>query len=227
MTDPATVLDSCDTLMLDMDGTLLDLAFDNYIWLEVVPFEFARRHDLSVNESRRLLRARMRSLQGRLDWYCLDYWSELLDLDIVGLHRAANHRIVYLPGARQFLEQVAAHGVRLLLVTNSHRGTLDLKTEATGVADFFDQVYTSHDLGHPKEDQLFWQLLQEAEDFDPARTLFVDDNTSVLASARKFGFTNLLAVSKPASDRPGREISEFAAVAGVADIAVGSGARPG
>ncbi len=223
MTNPATILEQCDTLMLDMDGTLLDLAFDNYVWLEVVPLEFARQNDMSEDEARELLTAKMRSLQGQLDWYCLDYWSELLDLDIVNLHRDANHRIDYLPGARQFLEQVVAHDIRLLLVTNSHRGTLDLKTEVTGVVKFFDEIYTSHDLGHPKEDQPFWQLLQEAEDFDLRRTLLVDDNISVLASARTFGLSNLLAISKPASDAPVREISDFASIEGVAEIAVRQG----
>jgi len=34
-TDPQTALERCETLMLDMDGTILDLAFDNYIWLNL------------------------------------------------------------------------------------------------------------------------------------------------------------------------------------------------
>jgi len=220
MTDPGTILAQCDTLMLDMDGTLLDLAFDNHVWLEVVPVEYARQNDLSEKQARAILYAKMRSLQGQLDWYCLDYWSELLDLDIVNLHRGVNHRIDYLPGAQQFLEQVVAHDIRLLMVTNSHRGTLELKSEVTGVVEFFDAIYTSHDLGHPKEDQPFWQRLQEAEAFEPERTLFVDDNISVLASARTFGLDNLLAVTKPASDAPVREISDFATVEGVSEIAV-------
>jgi len=220
MTDPATVLQQCETLMLDMDGTLLDLAFDNHVWLEVVPAEYARQNDLSEDEARAMLYAKMQSLKGELDWYCLDYWSEQLDLDIVNLHRDLNHRIGYLPGAERFLQRVAAHDIRLLLVTNSHRTTLALKTEVTGVVRFFDAIYTSHDLGHAKEEQAFWQVLQEAEDFDLERTLFVDDNVAVLASARTFGISKLLAISKPATDEPQRDISEFPSVAGVREIAV-------
>ena len=31
-----------DTVLLDMDGTLLDLAFDNYFWQKLVPETWGR-----------------------------------------------------------------------------------------------------------------------------------------------------------------------------------------
>ncbi|HNG60363.1 MAG TPA: haloacid dehalogenase, partial [Cellvibrionaceae bacterium] len=33
-----------DTLLLDMDGTLLDLHYDNYFWLEYLPRAFAAKN---------------------------------------------------------------------------------------------------------------------------------------------------------------------------------------
>ena len=216
--NPKTALANCDTLMLDMDGTLLDLGFDNYVWMELVPEKFASRHGVSEDEARQALFAKMRSLRGKLDWYCLDFWSEELDLDIAGLHREVNHRIGFLPGAREFLESLAGHELRVLLVTNSHRTTLDIKTEVTGVVEFFDAIYTSHELGHAKEDQPFWNALHDAEKFDSDRTLFVDDNTTVLASARKFGLENLLAIAQPVSGEPAREVEGFVAIQGVCDL---------
>lgn len=216
--DPKTALSNCDTLMLDMDGTLLDLGFDNYVWMELVPEKFAQRHGVSPSEARDSLFAKMRRMRGKLDWYCLDYWSEELDLDIAALHREVNHRIGFLPGAREFLESLAGHQLRVLLVTNSHQTTLDIKTEVTGVVEFFDEIYTSHDLGHAKEDRPFWEALQDAERFDSGRTLFVDDNLTVLASARKFGLRNLLAVARPVSHEPAREVEGFVAIQGVSDL---------
>jgi len=216
--DPRTALTSCDTLMLDMDGTLLDLGYDNYVWLEMVPARYAERHGVPEAQARKTLHAKMRSLQGQLDWYCLDYWSEILDLDVVALHREVNHRIGFLPGAREFLESLAGHELRVLLVTNSHQTTLDIKTEVTGVAEFFDEIYTSHELGHAKEDQPFWQTLQDAEAFDPRRSLFVDDNVAVLASAREFGLANLLAIARPVSHEPMRKVEGFVAIEGVCDL---------
>ena len=33
-----------DTVLFDLDGTLLDLAFDNHLWREIVPAEIGRAH---------------------------------------------------------------------------------------------------------------------------------------------------------------------------------------
>ena len=212
------LLDDCDTLMLDMDGTLLDLAYDNYMWLEHIPAEYARQNDLTEEAARERLYAIMKSLEGRFDWYCLEHWSDALDLDIAALHRDENERIGFLPGAREFLEKVSAHQVRLLLVTNCHQHTLDIKTEVTGIVEFFDGVYTSHDLGHAKEDQPFWHALQHAEEFDRRKTAFIDDNVSVLQSAREYGVEMLLHITRPDSRRPPRYDENFVGITGVAEL---------
>jgi HAD superfamily hydrolase (TIGR01509 family) len=211
-------LKNCDTLMLDMDGTLLDLAFDNYLWMHIVPREFALQNDMPEAEAKEQLYAIMRKLQGSLDWYCLDFWSDHLDLDIATLHRDANHRIGYLPGAEEFLKQVSRMELRLLLVSNSHIKTLDIKNEVTDVKRFFDEIYLSHDLGHPKEDQPFWESLQDKENFDPERTMFMDDNLLVLGSARDYGIGHVVAVARPETAGPARDMKSFRSVDRIADI---------
>jgi len=211
-------LSDCDTLMLDMDGTLLDLAYDNYMWLEHIPAEYARRNSMGAAEAREMLSAKFRSLEGKLQWYCLDHWSEVLDLDVKALHRRENARIRFLPGARDFLQVARKHDVRVLLVTNSHRDTLEIKTEVTGITDFFDAIYTSHDLGHAKEDQPFWHALHEAEGFDRETTLFIDDNPAVLESARTFGISMLLNVTRPDTRWPAREHRDFPAIESVGSL---------
>ena len=218
VTDPGTALTECKTLMLDMDGTILDLAYDNYMWFEHIPAEYARRKNIDESEARAVLMEKTSRLRGKLEWYCLDHWSAELDLDVAGLHREQDHRIGFLPGAREFLETVVDRNVRLLLVTNSHRDTLAIKTEVTGVVDYFHAVYTSHEIGHAKEDQPYWQAVHDAEAFDPATTLFVDDNPEVLASARDYGIGMLLNVVRPDSRRPARRNGEFAAIESVSAL---------
>ena len=204
--------------MLDMDGTLLDLAYDNYMWLEHIPAEYARQNAMGEAEAREMLSSKFRSLEGKLQWYCLDHWSEVLDLDVKELHRNENNRIDYLPGAKEFLESVLQHEVRLLLVTNSHLDTLEIKTEVTGISSFFDAIYTSHELGHAKEDQPFWHALHEAEGFDRETTLFIDDNPAVLESARTFGISKLLNITRPDTRHPPRENPDFTTIESVASL---------
>lgn len=216
--DPKTMLTRCETLMLDMDGTVLDLAYDNYVWKELVPEHYSRVTGISIDDARTRLYAKYREIQGDIQWYCLDHWSERLGLDVLELHRGVNDRIGYLPGAKNFLETLREHDVRVLLVTNSHPDTLALKDEVTGLAGYFDAIYTSHQFGYAKERQEFWRALQEKEDFVAGSTLFVDDNQAVLKSAASYGLGMLLEISRPDTSEPVRETSAFTGVMGVGDL---------
>lgn len=216
--NPVTALQDCETLMLDMDGTLLDLAYDNFMWLEHIPATYARENAMSEDEARSRLRETFLRLEGKLDWYCLDHWSEQLGLDVVAMHREQNARIGFLPGAREFLETLAGYDLRVLLVTNSHQKTLDIKSEVTGISKYFDAIYTSHELGHAKEDQPFWHALAEIENFDRNTSLFIDDNVTVLQSARTFGIEMLLNIRRPDSRHPSRPANDFHGIDGVAEL---------
>ena len=204
--------------MLDMDGTVLDLAYDNYMWMHHVPEKFAAANGLEPDAAREQLYAKFNSLRGQLEWYCLDHWSDHLGLDIAQLHRDENHRIDYLPGAEDFLRAFRSQDVRMLLVTNSHTVTLQIKDEVTGITEHFDDIYTSHDLGHPKESQAFWRAMAEKEDFNPATTLYVDDTPRVLRSAAKYGIGMLLEVTHPDTSTDPRATTEYSGVAGLRDF---------
>lgn len=212
------MLRNCRTLMLDMDGTVLDLAFDNYVWLQLIPERYAEANEMTVDEARAYVLGQAKARQGRLEWYCLDHWSELLGLDVLGLHRGVNDRIRFLPGALEFLQTVRANDVRVLLVTNSHPGTLDLKDEVTGLSVHFDAIYTSHEFGFAKETQDFWNALQEEERFERDTTLFVDDSHYVLDSAATWGIGMLVEVLRPDTTVTKVRRSRHAGVDGVADL---------
>jgi len=216
--DPQTALQQSATLMLDMDGTLLDLAFDNYMWKELVPRRYAVENNLPYDEARDLLMSKYEAVQGDLDWYCLDHWCDRLGIDVVQLHHDVSHRIGYLPGALDFLRQVHAQDVRVLLVTNSHPDTLALKDAMTGLGDYFDGLHSSHDYGYAKESQNFWNAFQEDVGFDRETTLFVDDSLPVLKSAKEYGIEMLITVTQPDTTEPIRKGTEFPGVERVADM---------
>lgn len=210
--------DAVDHVLLDMDGTILDLAFDNYFWRELVPERYAGQQGLTVEQARAELEPHFTSMQGRLQWYCLDYWSELTRLDLVALKSEIRGRIAPLQGAEDFLRQVKASGRRLWLVTNAHRNSWALKMEKTGLGPWFDRVVCSHDFQAPKEDASFWLRLQARHPFPARRTLFVDDSLPVLRAARAHGIGQLVAIRRPDSTRPARDITEVTAVERLADL---------
>jgi len=212
------ILNKCDTLMLDMDGTILDLAYDSFIWLDLVPKEYARKLGISLDDASAKLYKYFISLQGTLEWYSVDHWSNLLDIDILKLHQTERVRIQYLPGAENFLNEIKTHDIRVLLVTNSHSDTLKLKSEMTGLDKYFDQMYVSHDFGAPKESHLFWKNLSGTEKFDIKRTLFVDDTEVVLDSARQYGIDFLVQITNPDSKQKSQVAENYLGMTGVIEL---------
>lgn len=207
-----------DTVLLDMDGTLLDLRFDNYFWLEVVPHRYAQRHGLTIEAAHTVLRPRFAAKQGTLDWYCTDFWSRELELDIALLKAEVREVVRYLPGAENFLRELKASGMRRVLVTNAHRDALRIKNEQTQVLQYFDTAVSSHEYGFPKEHPAFWERLQTELAFDPERTLFIDDSLAVLRAAQQFGVRHVLAIAHPDSTLARRQLDGFASVALIAEL---------
>jgi HAD superfamily hydrolase (TIGR01509 family) len=189
-----------DTILLDMDGTLLDLNFDNHFWQEFVPQRFASLHGLTLQAAKQELQPRFKAMEGRLA------------LDIAGLKQEVAGLIAVHPHVTEFLEAVRNSGRRLLLVTNAHRDSLDLKMEKTCLQAFFDAIISSHDFGLAKEQPGFWQALQDRHVFEKTRCVLVDDSLAVLRSARDFGIAHLVSISQPDSRAPKREITEFPAI---------------
>ena len=78
--------DTIDTVLLDMDGTLLDLNYDNQIFSHLLPSAFADYHSLTLEEARQQLNDHMTKLKGTMDFYRLDYWHKATKVDVLGLH---------------------------------------------------------------------------------------------------------------------------------------------
>ncbi|PPK78292.1 putative hydrolase of the HAD superfamily [Methylobacter tundripaludum] len=210
-----------DTVLLDMDGTLLDLNFDNHFWKEFVPLKFAEKQGLSIDAAKLQLQPRFKSMEGKLEWYCLDYWSDVLELDIAGLKAEISGLIAVLPHVTEFLEKAHQSPKKVYLVTNAHRGSLGLKMEKTCLQAFFDGIISSHDLGIPKEHADFWLLLQQRVPFEKQTTLLIDDSLAVLNSARQFGITHLISVSRPDTQLPKKEITAYPAIEDFRELMTG------
>lgn len=219
--------DQIHTVLLDMDGTLLDLHFDNHFWLEHMPRRYAEERSVPLAEAREQLMALYKAVEGTMDWYCLDYWSDQLGLDVAALKEEVDHLIAVHPHVVTFLDAVRASNRRVVLVTNAHMKSLNLKMSKTQLVGHFDAIICAHDIGVPKEDPGFWGKLQAVELFQREHTLLVDDSLAVLRSAQEYGMGALLCVHQPDSQAPDKDVGEFEAIRSFADIMpVGSTAAP-
>lgn len=202
-----------DTVLLDMDGTLLDLHFDNLFWLNHLPRRYAELHGICLDLATQQLYAQFREKQGTLDWYCIEYWSNTLQIDIRQLKEELRHLIRERPFVQEFLHCLKLCNKQRVLITNAHPQSLEMKLNVTGIGPQLDRIVSSHHYGAPKESQHFWAKLQEQLDFTPGRTLFIDDSEPVLQAACAFGIGHLLTISQPDSQQAPRTPGAFPAIA--------------
>jgi 5'-nucleotidase len=200
------------TVLLDMDGTLLDLHFDNHFWLDHLPRKIAQAQDIEFDQALANLKAEYAKVQGTIDWYCLDFWARKLDIDILATKREISHLIQMRSDTVPFIDALKASGREVILLTNAHPDSLALKVEHTSLDSHIDQLISTHEFGVTKESQLLWQRLQQRLQFDAQTTLFVDDSLTILQAAKQYGIAHLLAISNPDSQKPKAQISEFPAV---------------
>lgn len=201
-----------DTVFLDMDGTLLDLHFDNYFWLTHLPKRYAEIHGIDRQTATARLLAKFNAIKGTLNWYCIDYWSNELQVDINLLKKEVCHLIRMRPYVKQFLHFLSIDNKRVVLTTNAHTKSIEIKFAATQLDQSLDRTISSHELGHAKEESAFWHALMLIEPFQPERTLFIDDTQSVLQSAEKFGIKYLITLKQPDSQQVARDKLQYPAI---------------
>ncbi len=208
-----------ETVCLDMDGTVLDLRFDNLFWLEELPRCWGEERGLDQHASLAQLKPRFDARRGTLDWYCIDHWSEDLGFDVAALKLRMRSHIRYLPGAVEFLDGLRERGKRVLLTTNAHPISLAIKNGQTGLERHFDELISSHEFGVPKESPEFWARLAQGHGVDPHSTLFVDDSISVLTAARHAGVRWLYQVLQPDSTQaPHAAVPGFTGIRALRDL---------
>ncbi len=201
-----------DTVLLDMDGTLLDRHFDDHFWLEHLPKRWSEKEGVALDEAKNYLYPLFRSKENTLAWTDLDYWSDRLSIDIPVLKMEVEHLIAVHPYVAEFLTFLKHHSKKCWLVTNAHSKTLELKMRKTLLGPYFDGIISAHQVGISKEDCGFWKKLLSFIQYDPSRTMLAEDSEANLESAEKFRIAYLIYVSCYSSALPPKPSGKFTSV---------------
>ncbi|HIJ89108.1 MAG TPA: GMP/IMP nucleotidase, partial [Desulfuromonadales bacterium] len=202
-----------DTVLLDMDGTILDRHFDDHFWLEHVPKRWSQQNHATLEHAKEHLYSLFRSQENTLNWTDLDYWSDRLKMDIPVLKREMEHLIAVHPHVIDFLLFLKHAGKAVWLVTNAHSKTLDLKMKSTRIGPYFDGLISAHQVGLPKEDGRFWGELQRFIRYDPERTLLGEDSETNLMTAESYAIRYLIYISRYSSKIEPRPSERFLTIA--------------
>lgn len=207
-----------EDVLLDMDGTLLDRHFDNFFFEEALPRRYATLHALPFEEARDRLMDMYRSVEGQLAWTDLHYWTERTGIDVVAMHKELDGMIGFLPGAEEFLRDLRQLGKRITIVTNAHAAGVAVKTAKTGLDRRVDRIVDAFEVGYLKMRQEYWPACQRLLGFDPARSLYMDDDEGCLIAAQQFGVAHLIHSAKSSSQLPPAPLVRFRSVTDFASL---------
>jgi HAD superfamily hydrolase (TIGR01509 family) len=210
--------DAVDTVMLDMDGTLLDKHFDDYFWEVYLPEHYSLLHDMPVDKAAQELLERYRQAENSLQWSDISHWSRELQIDIPELKLRISHLIAVHPHVPDFLAFCRQQGKRLYLVTNAHPQTLDIKLNQADIGVWFDRLICADEVGFAKEEPQFWTRLQDMLGFVPQRSLFADDTEKVLRAADDFGIAWLIHIAKASSRKTVRYAEHYSSIDDFAEL---------
>ena len=162
-----------DCFLLDLDGTLLDLKFDHKFWFKHVVLCFSQKEKIEFEDAKNTLSELYKNERGTLKWYCTDYWSEKLGLDLKRITETYMNDIQDFEGTHTFLANLQSMKKTIIIVSNAHRDTINVKLTKTKLWGYFDDVISSHDYGYPKEDINFWINLEKNLLFEKTQSVLI------------------------------------------------------
>ena len=180
-------LNSTTAILSDLDGVILDLAYDIKFWELWLPEQVANQTNKSVEETKAEIKAEIDIQRGTLNFYDLNYWDDLLNVDCMQIFKEKTERCSYLGGSHEALQRLSTLKNPKYILTNGDPRIQEYKAETQNFLEFFDSIFYSMHVGYPKESKEFWALARHNLNLDFEDTIFIDDDFKVVTAAAKAG----------------------------------------
>lgn len=166
-------------ISFDLDGTIVDAAYGNMVWLEGVPKAYAEKKGIPLEDAKKAVKEEYDSVgEAQLLWYDIDYWLDRFGLDVaVGplLDSYAGY-IRVLPYARDAICALREH-YTLVIASNAARIFVDRELGHTGLGECFSRtISATSDFGMVKEQEEFYRRLCSILGVSPAEVVHVGDH---------------------------------------------------
>ena len=185
-------LNSTTAILLDLDGVILNLEYDIKFWESWLPDHVANQSNRILEEIKAEIQAEIDIQRGTLNFYDLNYWDNLLNVDCMKIIKEQEEKCSYLEGSYEALQRLSTLNNRMHIVTNGDPRVQEYKAETQNFLEFFDSIFYSMRAGYPKEEKEFWALARHNLNLDFEDAIFIDDDFKVITAAAKAGIKQVI-----------------------------------
>ena len=166
-------------ISFDMDGTLVDPEFTDWVWGHGIPTLYAEKAGLPFEEAKGfVVKEYLKVGEGAIEWYDIKYWFGFFQLAEnwkVLMERYTDKIKVY-PDVHPLLERLRDK-YPLVLTSNAGREFIRMEMEATGLDRYFDRIFSAtSDFGEVKKTAGFYQRICRILGARPQEIVHVGDH---------------------------------------------------
>lgn len=166
-------------ISFDMDGTLVDAEFTDWVWGHGIPALYAKRAGLPFEEGKDfVVKEYLKVGEGAMEWYDIKYWFRLFQLEESWevLMKRYTDKIRIYPDVPPVLERLRDR-YRMVLTSNAGREFIGVEMEATGLGRYFDRIFSAtSDFGEVKKTAAFYQRICQILEAGPQEIVHVGDH---------------------------------------------------
>ena len=100
-------LNSTTAILLDLDGVILNLEYDIKFWESWLPDHVANQSNRILEEIKAEIQAEIDIQRGTLNFYDLNYWDNLLNVDCMKIIKEQEEKCSYLEGSYEALQKLS------------------------------------------------------------------------------------------------------------------------
>ena len=166
-------------ISFDMDGTLVDPEYTDWVWLHGIPTLYAEKGGLSFEEAKHfVVEEYLKVGEGAIEWYDIKYWFKFFKLEQnwKDLMERYVDKIDIYPDINPLLDRLRGK-FPLVLTSNAGREFIDVEMEATGLRKYFDRIFSAtSDFGEVKKTMGFYQRICQILGARPQEIVHVGDH---------------------------------------------------
>jgi HAD superfamily hydrolase (TIGR01549 family) len=166
-------------ISFDMDGTLIDSTFTDWVWGHGLPALYAGKTGLPFDKAKEVVEREYKKVgEGAIEWYDIKYWFRFFELGDgwKPLLEQYGDKVRVYPDVLSVLESLQNRAV-LILTSNAGREFIDVELGATGLRKYFHQIFSvTSDFNKVKKTADVYHRICRILEVDPQEIIHVGDH---------------------------------------------------